>query len=57
MTQEDFDKQKWGVNMKCIYEEKERSIATVDFKERLVGLSFELDDEIQWVRCENIKLN
>ncbi len=57
MTQEDFDKQRWGVGMKCVYEEKERGIATVDFKERLVGLSLELDDEIQWVRCENIKLN
>lgn len=56
MTTEQFDKQRWWVDMKCIYDEKERGIASVDFKERLVGLSFELDDEIQWVRCESIKL-
>lgn len=54
MTPEDFDKQKWGANMKCIYDDRMRDILAVDFPERLVGLVFE--DSIQWVRCENIKL-
>lgn len=57
MTPEDFDKQKWGVDMKCIYENVTRDIISVDFPERLVGLVYDSDDtQIQWVRCENIKL-
>lgn len=56
MTQEQFDAQKWKVDMKAIYEEKERDIISVDFPERLVGLSYDGDSEIQWVRCENVEL-
>lgn len=54
MTIQEFNKQKWGVGMSCIYQEAERDIISVDFIESLVGLKE--DDSIQWVRCENINL-
>jgi hypothetical protein len=56
MTTEEFDKQRWGVDMKCIYDGKTRDIISVDFPERLVGLSYDGESEVQWVRCENVKL-
>lgn len=60
MTQEQFDKQKWGVDMKCVYDERIRDIVSVDFEERLIGLRpetiFDKGDDISWVRCENVEL-
>jgi hypothetical protein len=56
MTQEQFDKQEWGVNMKCNYDNLIRDIISVDFQERLVGLSEPQSENIQWVRCENVEL-
>lgn len=54
MTKKEFDIQKWKAEMKAEYRGVEFDIATVNFREQLVGL---LDDgEITWVRCENIDL-
>lgn len=55
MTIEEFDKQSWGANMKCIYMNNEHFIVSVNFQEKLVAVDCGDDDEI-WVRCENIKL-
>ena len=38
MTFEEFDKTGWTGNMKCIFQDEEYGIATVDFEERLVGI-------------------
>ena len=38
MTFEQFDKTGWTGNMKCIFQDEEYGIATVDFEERLVGI-------------------
>ena len=47
--------------MKCIFQDKEYGIASVDFEERLVGIyemisGAESEDDITWKRCENIEI-
>ena len=47
--------------MKCMFQDEEYGIATVDFEERLVGIyemisGAESEDDISWKRCENIEL-
>lgn len=61
MTQKEFDKTGWNGNMKCIFQDEEYGIATVDFEERLVGIyemisGAESEDDISWKRCENIEI-
>lgn len=61
MTIEEFDKIGWTGNMKCIFQDEEYGIATVDFEERLVGIyemisGAESEDDISWKRCENIEI-
>lgn len=57
MTIEEFDDTKWGAHMQCIYAYKVREVASVNFVEKLVGLSSMHEaDEIDWVRCENVKI-
>lgn len=56
MTIEQFDTKKWGAHTKVIYDSVERDVASVDFKEKLVGLSNNFESEIDWVRCENVEL-
>lgn len=61
MTLEEFDKTGWTGNMKCIFQDEEYGIATVDFEERLVGIyemisGAESEEEISWKRCEKITI-
>lgn len=57
MTIEEFNETKWSANMQCAYAHKVREVASVNFAEKLVGLcSLNEADEIDWVRCENIKI-
>ena len=57
MTLEQFKSQGWTQNMRCEYGGAVYTIASVDFDESLVGLKNPLDEnEITWVRCENVKL-
>jgi len=61
MTQLEFDKTGFTVNMKCFFQGKEYEIATVDFEERLIGIyemisGAESEEDISWKRCENITL-
>lgn len=65
MTTEEFDSIGWGANMSVEYNGKERKVASVDFNEKLIGLtSLELPDDdedpddllFDWVRCENCRL-
>lgn len=58
MTIEEFNDQRWGSKMQCIYNANVRKIASVDFEEKLIGLepmpnSGADEDDIDWVRCEN----
>lgn len=58
MTINEFNSASFGNGDRAIYDGTEYPIASVDFKEALVGLIMEISggdpDEITWVRCENI---
>jgi hypothetical protein len=61
MTLDQFDKTGFTGQMKCLYDDKEYGIATVDFEERLIGIyemieGAESEEEISWKRCENITI-
>lgn len=58
MTIEQFDKQLGSINFKkAIYLGDKYIIWEVDWAERLLGLhSGKLNENIFWVRCENIEL-
>lgn len=52
-----FDKFKWTAKLVAVYEGNEYDVVSVDFKERLVGIS-DTDDreDLFWVRCENMEI-
>lgn len=58
MTFKEFDNFDWKLGVKVLYRGDERAVDSVDFAERLVGISSELDDEyeVNWVRCENVEI-
>jgi hypothetical protein len=60
MTIEEFKQTRFSAKMKVLYKDKECPIISVDFEECLLGIGynqqFEVDDEIDWVRCENVEL-
>jgi len=61
MTQDEFDKFNWGAGLKARYDGETYEIASVDFFERLIGLSelgVELPtaDDIRWCGCENVEV-
>ena len=55
MIKEEFAKTKWGIDTEVKYKDKIYSIGSVNFEEYLVGL-WRDDEEIEWVRCENVDL-
>jgi len=55
MNHEQFNAQRWGYGMSCVYKSIRREIVSVDFEEGLVGL-FDGGETIQWVRHENCEL-
>lgn len=56
MTIEDFNNTGWSGGMRCVYQDKAHDIGSCEFEEKLVGLVVDYDDELKWVRCENIRL-
>ena len=57
MTIDKFNKTSWGANMTCIFNGQERKISSVNFDQELIGLSVDSnEDDLDWVRCENINL-
>lgn len=58
MSIEEFNNTRFGNGMKVIYKGEEIDIISVDFAEALVGIGIEGgdEDEIHWVRCENVEL-
>jgi hypothetical protein len=58
MTVEEFNKTKFGKGDKAVYKNETYSIAALDFEEKLIGLHDVClgadEDDITWVRCENI---
>ena len=57
MTLQQFNNTRFGAGMRCIYKGQTRDIGSVEFEEKLLGLVNEWDDEeLNWVRCENIEL-
>jgi hypothetical protein len=53
MTFKEFDNTKWGANMRVIYLGHEYKIQSINFFERLLGI-IDNDDDVMWVRCENV---
>ena len=62
MTIKQFEQQKFGAGMQCKYDGATWDIASVDFQESLIGIhppsknEVDTDEEISWVRCENVEL-
>lgn len=56
MTREEFDKTSWGAGMKMKYDGEIYDIVSVDFKEALIGFSYDGDsNNLSWARCESIE--
>jgi len=57
MTIEQFDLTGFTGLQIVEYKGKEYVLYTVDFQERLLAINYYNDeDELKWVRCENVKL-
>ena len=58
MTREEFGKTGFKYGMYAIYQGNEYKIASANFIEDLLGLSYyyddDNDDDILWVRCESV---
>ena len=54
----EFKSTQWGANMCCEYMGEKMAIASVNFKEHLIGMVDQMnpDDELIWARCENCEL-
>lgn len=55
MTIQEFNNTGWSGGMKCLYNGNEHEVGSCDFEEQLVGI-VDSNDDIVWVRCENITL-
>jgi len=55
MTTEEFNKTKFGANMKASYRGDTHNVIGVNFFEALIELECE-HDESMWARCENVDL-
>lgn len=60
MTQQEFDKTEFVVGMTAVYDDYKYRVASVNFKEYLIGLGdineCVEDDDLTWVRCESVEL-
>lgn len=56
MTIEEFNNTKFSGYTKIIYKEIEYEVRALCFEENLIGFNVEYDDDINWVRCENVTL-
>lgn len=56
MTIEEFDKTKFRGSMKVIFDGEIKDICSLNKNQKLIGLENEFDDELYWVRCENVEL-
>lgn len=57
MKQEEFLNTSFSASMKVKYKDDEYSIRAFDKDEALIGIKrFGIDDEIRWVRCENVEI-
>lgn len=54
MTIPEFRAFKFKAGDQFLYQGKVYDLITVDFQEDLIGL--DIDGTVQWVRCENVKL-
>jgi len=61
MTQQEFDQSRFSSKDIVIYRGSKYRIKTVNYYERLFGLSIwssdgDYDDDLIWVRCENVEI-
>ena len=57
MTREEFNSTPFGPNMIATYEGNKYRIMAVEFTEGLLGLAHNDEDDVFYVRCENVDLN
>ena len=57
MTIEQFDLTGFTGNQKVEYDGKQYDLYSVDFQEKLLAINYWNDEnDLKWVRCENVKL-
>ena len=59
MSIEEFKTTAWGPGMRATYKGETHPIAACDFEEQLIALTGYVSndqDELCWVRCENVTL-
>ena len=54
MTIDEFNNFGWSGNMACTHDGEVRKIISVDFVEKLIAFETEDNDQLSWVRCENV---
>lgn len=54
MTIDQFNNTKFSANDRAIYDGIEYCIKEINFTEMLFGLYYPDDEDVFWVRCENI---
>lgn len=56
MTIEQFDLTGFTGNMQVEYDGETYDLMSVNFQERLIAFNIDTDDDLCWVRCENVRL-
>lgn len=56
MTLDDFKEFRWGAKTMVAYQHEIYDVISVNFQESLVGFLYQDDEDIVWVRCENIEI-
>lgn len=56
MTIEEFDKTGFLGSDRVEYQDKTYALMSINFPERLVAFNVPWDEDLYWVRCENVKL-
>ena len=54
MSSSEFDSIAWSSGMSCNYHGRRFAVESVDFVERLIGISIDDGEPLTWVRCENV---
>lgn len=56
MTQEEYQKQRWGMYVKVEYCGQAYDVGALHYPEYLLGLVFPGSHDYMWVRCESVNL-
>lgn len=56
MTRYEFDNTKWAKNRNAYHKGRAYEIVAINFDEQLLGLIRDNEEDVIWVRCENVNL-